>query len=124
MFGETGGMARGVSASYTAKSTKSGVRVTGSVSKKTKPKTESTSYRGSELNKRDRKQIAAQNKAAESLKSKNLDRVDAAKQGAETRRRNQRRREVGMYAKGAVAGATVTTGAFAVAKDKKKKKKK
>jgi|DEB19_MinimDraft_3_1074340.scaffolds.fasta_scaffold147883_2 hypothetical protein len=123
VFGEIGGMARGVGASYTAKSTKRGVRITGSVTKKTKPKTESTSYRGSELSKRDRKQIASQNKAAESMKSKDLDRVESAKAGAQTRKRNQRRREAGMYAKGAVAGATVTVGATAVTKDKKKKKK-
>jgi hypothetical protein len=57
------------------------------------------------------------------MKSKDLDRVESSKAGAQTRKRNQRRREAGMYLKGAVAGTTATVGAYAVTKDKKKKKK-
>ena len=110
----------------TVKKTKSGIKKTGSVSKM-KSEIESTSYRGKELTKSERKKIREQNRAAESAKSKDLDRVESGKVGAQTKKRNQRRRELGMYAKGAAGGLTggavLTSGLYAIAnKDKDKKK--
>ena len=123
---EGAGMAAGPRASYTIKSTKSGTKVTGSVkktSKKKKAEVESTSYRGRELTKEQRKKIREQNAAAESAKSKDLDRVESGKAGARTKKRNQRRRELGMYAKGTAGGVALASGLFAIAnKDKDKKK--
>jgi hypothetical protein len=78
-------------ASVTIKKTKSGIKKTGSVTKKSKA--ESTSYRGKELTKAERKKIAAQNKAADTLKSKDLDKVDSAKKAAKTRKLRQEERE-------------------------------
>ena len=106
----------------TVKKTKSGIKKTGSVTKK-KSEIESTSYRGKELTKSQRKKIREQNKAAESTKSKDLDRVESGKAGAQTKKRNQRRRELGMYAKGTAGGVALTSGLYAIAnKDKDKKK--
>jgi hypothetical protein len=76
-----------------------------------------------ELTKSQRKKIREQNKAAESTKSKDLDRVESGKVGAQTKKRNQRRRELGMYAKGTAGGVALTSGLYAIAnKDKDKKK--
>jgi len=117
---EGGGLSLG-RASVTVKKTKSGIKKTGSVTKKVKP--ESTSYRGKELTKAERKKITAQNKSADTLKSKDLDRVESGKAGAQTKKRNQRRRELGMYAKGTAGGVALTSGLYAIAnKDKDKKK--
>jgi hypothetical protein len=108
-------------ATVTVKKTKSGIKKTGSVTKKVKP--ESTSYRGKELTKAERKKITAQNKSADTLRSKDLDRVESGKAGAQTKKRNQRRRELGMYAKGTAGGVALTSGLYAIAnKDKDKKK--
>jgi hypothetical protein len=117
----------------TVRKTKSGITKTGSVSKN-KPKIESTSYRGKELSKLERKKISDQNKAAESLKSKDLDKVEAAKKAAKTRKLRQQEREEYSYMlgnkrgnkTGAVKGATATAilGGAIYSADKEKKKKK
>ena len=115
----------------TVRKTKSGITKTGSVSKN-KPKIESTSYRGKELSKLERKKISDQNKAAESLKSKDLDKVEAAKKAAKTRKLRQQEREEYSYMlgnkrgnkTGAVKGATATAilGGAIYSADKEKKK--
>ena len=117
----------------TVRKTKSGITKTGSVSKN-KPKIESTSYRGKELSKLERKKISDQNKAAESLKSKDLDKVEAAKKAAKTRKLRQQEREEYSYMlgnkrgnkTGVVKGATATAilGGAIYSADKEKKKKK
>ncbi len=110
------------------KSASGKITKTGSVSKKKKTEVESTSYRGKELTKTERKKISEQNKAAESAKSKDLDKVEAAKRAAKTRKANQKKRERNMYLKGAAAGtaggAVLTSGLYAYGnKDKDKKSK-
>ena len=115
----------------TVRKTKSGITKTGSVSKN-KPKVESTSYRGKELSKSERKKISDQNKSAESLKSKDLDKVEAAKKAAKTRKLRQQEREEYSYMlgnkrgnkTGAVKGATATAilGGAIYSADKEKKK--
>jgi hypothetical protein len=115
----------------TVRKTKSGITKTGSISKN-KPKIESTSYRGKELSKLERKKISDQNKAAESLKSKDLDKVEAAKKAAKTRKLRQQEREEYSYMlgnkrgnkTGAVKGATATAilGGAIYSADKEKKK--
>jgi len=123
----------GSKAVVTVRKTKSGITKTGSISKN-KPKVESTSYRGKELSKSERKKISDQNKAADSLKSKDLDKVETGKKAAETRKFRQQEREEYSYMlgnkrgnkTGAVKGATATAilgGAiYSVDKEKKKKK--
>ena len=75
---------------------------------------ESFSYRGSELTKAERAKIAAQNKAAESAKSKNLDAVDRGKAAAQTREYGIQQREQYAHNVGFVKGAaTVGTAAAA-----------
>ena len=115
----------------TVRKTNSGITKTGSVSK-SKPKIESTSYRGKELSKLERKKISDQNKAAESLKSKDLDKVEAAKKAAKTRKLRQQEREEYSYMlgnkrgnkTGVVKGATATAilGGAIYSADKEKKK--
>ena len=119
----------------TVRKSKSGITKTGSVSKN-KPKIESTSYRGKELNKLERKKISEQNKAAESLKSKDLDKVEAATKAAKTRKLRQQEREEYSYmlgnkrgnktgtVKGAAATAVLGGAIYSYDKEKKKKKKK
>ena len=109
------------------KSVSGKVTRTGTVAKK-KSEVESTSYRGKELTKSQRKKIREQNKAAESAKSKDLDKVEAAKKAAKTRKANQKKRERNMYLKGAAAGTAggvvLTSGLYAYGnKDKDKKSK-
>ena len=118
----------------TVRKTKSGITKTGSISKG-KPKVESTSYRGKELGKLERKKISEQNKAAESLKSKDLDKVEAAKKAAKTRKLRQQEREEYSYmlgnkrgnktgaVKGAAATAVLGGAIYSYDKEKKKKKK-
>ncbi len=123
----------GSKAVVTVRKSKGGITKTGSISKN-KPKVESTSYRGKELSKLERKKISEQNKAAESLKSKDLDKVDAAKKAAQTRKLRQQEREEYAYMlgnkrgnkTGAVKGATATAvlGGAIYSADKEKKKKK
>jgi hypothetical protein len=69
---------------------------------------ESFSYRGSEMRPAERRAVSAQNMAAKSGMSKNLDRVDSGAKAAETRMNNQLAKEdyahsVGM-AKGKIIG--------------------
>jgi hypothetical protein len=122
-------------ASYTIRSTKSGTKTTGSVSKKKKSETESTSYKGKELTKAEKKKIKEQNKAAESMKSKDLDKVDSGKKAAATRKLRQEEREDFAYGKGKKVGDTlgkikgsvatatvVATGKVILDKNKKDKK--
>lgn len=118
----------------TVRKTKSGITKTGSVSKNN-PKIESTSYRGKELSKSERKKISEQNKAAESLKSKDLDKVEAAKKAAKTRNLRQQEREEYAYmlgnkrgnktgaVKGAAATAILGGAIYSADKEMKKKKK-
>jgi hypothetical protein len=132
VFGEIGGMARGVGASYTAKSTKRGVRITGSVTKKTKPKAESFSYSEKDLTKKERKQIRNQNKVAESMKSKSLEKVESGKKAAKTRKIRQEEREDYAYSVGKKTGkktgriegtaGTAVVGAAGISLYNKKKK--
>lgn len=76
------------------------------------------SYSGGELGRAASREIAKQNQAADSYKSKNLDRVESAQKGAQTRRENQQLREDmahdAGYRKGertgAVKGAVATAG--------------
>lgn len=132
-MGESGGLP--LRATYTSRVTDTGVKTTGKVTKPEKFEQESTSYRGSEMTKGERKKIAEQNKAAESLKSKDLDKSESAQRGAQTRKENQELREdmahdagyrkgekVGT-AKGAVATAVVggTVAAFLHERDDKPK---
>ena len=121
-------------ANVTVRNTKSGITKTGSVSKN-KPKVESTSYRGKELSKSERKKISDQNKAAESLKSKDLDKVESAKKAAKTRKLRQQEREEFSYmlgnkrgnktgaVKGAAATAVLGGAIYSTDKEMKKKKK-
>jgi hypothetical protein len=121
-------------ASVTVKKTKSGIKKTGSVTKKTKA--ESTSYRGKELTKAERKKIAAQNKAADTLKSKDLDKVDSAKKAAKTRKLRQEEREDYAFmlgnkrgektgkVKGAVGTAVLGSAIYSLGEKKKKEDKK
>ena len=141
MFGESGGMARGVGASsgrrepvITVRKSASGkVTKTGSMSKK--QKSESFSYSEKDLTKKERKQIRNQNKIAESMKSKSLEKVTAGKKGAATRKLRQEEREEYAYSKGNKRGekvgiakgaiGTVVVGAATKSLyDKNKKKKK
>lgn len=92
-------------ASVTVRKTKSGITKTGSVSKKAK--TESTSYRGKELTKAERKKIREQNKIAETLKSKDLDKIESGKKAAKTRKLRQEEREEYAYGKGKKRGEKV-----------------
>lgn len=136
LFGESGGMGRGIGPSYTFKSTKSGVKARGSISKpKKKAEVESTSYSGKELTKKQRKEIAAQNRAAESTKSKNLDRVESGKKAARSRKLAEEQKQEYAYNKGKArgrvqgAGATIALAVpgaalYKKAKDKANKKKK
>ena len=124
----------GSKAVVTVRKNKSGITKTGSISKG-KPKVESTSYRGKELSFLERKKISEQNKAAESLKSKDLDKSDAAKKAAKTRKLRQQEREEYSYmlgnkrgnktgaVKGAAATAILGGAIFTADKEKKKKKK-
>ena len=124
--------------SITVKKTASGIKKTGSVSRKAKP--ESFSYRGKDLTKAERKEISKQNKAAESMKSKNLDRVESGRRGARTRKERQMEREEYAYSFGkqkgrrtgrieGAAGTVILGGATIslaekIKRDKKKKSKK
>ena len=105
-FSESGGMGRGIGASYTFKNTKSGVKAKGSISKSAKKKAdiESTSYSGKELTKKQRKDIAAQNKAAKSMKSTNLDRVESGKKAARSRKLADLQKQEYAYGKGKARG--------------------
>lgn len=115
----------------TVRKTKSGITKTGSVSKN-KSNVESTSYRGKELSKLERKKISDQNKAAESLKSKDLDKVESAKKAAKTRKLRQQEREEYAYTVGNKRGkksgrvegaaATAVLGGVIYSYDKQKKK--
>ncbi len=121
-------------ASVTVRKTKSGIKKTGSVTKKTKP--ESTSYRGKELTKAERKKIATQNKAADTLKSKDLDKVESAKKAAKTRKLRQEEREDYAFmlgnkrgekigkVKGAVGTAVLGSAIYSLGEKKKKEDKK
>ena len=141
MFGESGGFARGVGASsrrepvITVRKSASGkVTKTGSMSKK--QGSESFSYSEKDLTKKERQQIRKQNKLAESMKSKSLEKVTAGKKGAATRKLRQEEREEYAHSvgykkgekvgtvKGAVKGAvgTVVVGAATKSLYKKKKK--
>jgi hypothetical protein len=118
----------------TVRKTKSGIKKTGSVTKKVKP--ESTSYRGKELTKAERKKIAAQNKAADTLKSKDLDKVEAAKKAAKTRKLRQEEREDYAFmlgnkkgkksgrVEGAAATAVLGSAFYSLSEKKKKENKK
>ena len=127
-FSESGGLGRGIGASYTFKSTKSGVKTTGSISKSKKKKAaEGTSFKSSELSKSERKEIKEQNKSAKSMISKDLDAMERGQRGAATRRRKQKLRDLGNKAKGSVGTAAVLVpGAvlYNKAKDKAAKNKK
>ena len=117
--------AKGAKAAISVKKTASGVKKTGTI---TKPaKAESTSFRGSELSKYERKAIKDQNKSAKSMISKDLDAMERGERGAATRRRNQRLRDLGNKAKGSV-GTVAVLGSGAIiygkAKDKDAKNKK
>ena len=121
-------------ASITVKKTKSGIKKTGSVTKKTK--TESTSYRGKELTKAERKKIREQNKAADTMKSKDLDKVESAKKAAKTRKLRQEEREDYAFmlgnkrgektgkVKGAAATAVLGSAIYSLGEKKKKEDKK
>lgn len=123
-------------ASVTVRKTKSGITKTGSVSKKKKAEVESTSYRGKELTKAERKKISQQNKAAESVKSKDLDKVEAGKRAAKTRKIRQQEREEYAYGlgkkkgekigkvKGAAATAVLGSAIYSLGEKKKKENKK
>lgn len=118
----------------TVRKTKSGIKKTGSVSKKAKP--ESTSYRGKELTKAERKKITAQNKAADTLKSKDLDRVESAKKAAKTRKLRQEELQDYAYGvgrkqgdkigkvKGTVGTAVLGSALYSLSEKKKKEDKK
>ena len=124
--------------SITVKKTASGIKKTGSVSRKAKP--ESFSYRGKDLTKAERKEISKQNKAAESMKSKNLDRVESGRRGARTRKERQMEREEYAYSFGkqkgrrtgriegaagtAILGGATISLAEKIKREKKSKKKK
>mgnify|MGYP006273456597 CR=1 FL=1 len=95
--------------------------------------TESFSYRASELPKRQRSEIKAQNKAAQSMKSVDLDAQERGKKAAETNKLRQQEREDYAHSvgekkgekKGMVKGAVATAVVGAVGhalldKDKKK----
>ena len=123
LFGESGGMGRGIGPSYTFKSTKSGVKTTGSISKPKKI-TEGTSFRSSELSKSERKAIKKQNKAADTMKSKDLDAIERGKRAADTKRRKQKLRDLGNMTKGAVATAVVIKAGSEVKKKANKSNKK
>ena len=99
------GGARTGRTSITVKKTASGIKKTGSVSRKSKP--ESFSYRGKDLTKAERKEIRKQNKAADTMKSKNLDRVESGRKGARTRKERQMEREEYAYSFGKQKGRRV-----------------
>jgi hypothetical protein len=123
-FGESGGLGRGIGPSYTFKSTKSGVKTTGSISKPKKKTAEGTSFRSSELSKSERKAIKKQNKAADTMKSKDLDAVERGQRAADTKRRKQKLRDLGNMTKGAVATAVVIKAGSEVKKKANKSNKK
>lgn len=84
----------------------------GSLGKKAaKEVVEAFSHRGSELSKVERAAIRTQNKAADSMKSKDLDRVESGKKGAETKRFNDEASKKALIKK--VAGAAGAAGAAA-----------
>jgi len=68
---------------------------------------ESFSYRASELTKAQRAKIAAQNAAANSAKSKNLDAVDRGKIAAETAKNNQLAKEEYAHKMGMTKGKII-----------------
>jgi hypothetical protein len=118
------------------KSASGKITKTGSVSKKKKTEVESTSYRGKELTKAERKKIREQNKAAESAKSKDLDKVEAAKRAAKTRKLRQEEKEDYAFmlgkkkgeksgkVKGAAATAVLGSAIYSLGEKKKKEDKK
>jgi hypothetical protein len=128
IFGESGGMGRGIGPSYTFKSTKSGVKTKGSISKSKKKDSESFTFKSSELTPAERKAVKQQNKNAKSMTSKDLDAMERGQRGAETRKRNQKKRDAMNQVKGAAklgAGlATVVAGKKALEKTNKKSNKK
>ena len=141
MFGESGGFARGVGASYrrepviTVRKSASGkVTKTGSMSKK--QGSESFSYSEKDLTKKERQQIRKSNKIAESMKSKSLEKVESGKKGARTRKLREEQLQDYAYSVGKRKGEKVGTIKGAVGtlvvgaatkslydKNKKKKKK-
>ena len=80
---------------------------------------ESYSYRGSELTKAQRAEIKSQNRAAESLKTKDLDKVESGQKAAQTREYGIQQREEYAHSQGVSKGlkagvaAGVTGGAIA-----------
>ena len=76
---------------------------------------ESYSYRGSELPKFQRAEIKSQNRAADSLKTKDLDAVDRGKIAAGTRKFNEDQRLEAAHTSGVGKGIVAGAAAGAVA---------
>ena len=126
---------RGSTAIAVRKSASGTVTKTGT--KASKGKTESFSYSEKGLTKAERAEIRKQNKAAETMKSRSLEKVESGKKGAATRKLRQEEREEYAYklgnksgrrtgrAEGAVATAVVgAAGISLYEKNKKDSKKK